>query len=105
MRQHWFIAATLSLSTLAIAQHQPKVINAQFHSEPASAGLAATVNRLQHSNGPLWLGYEVAAVPGSRFSMCSDYNDSSTDNGCCGVYRLEDSNNTFRSSNRDQATE
>ena len=104
MRQDLFIAATLSVSMLAMAQQQPKVINAQFHTESASAGLAATANKLLHSNGPLWLGYEVAAVPGSHFSLCSDDSESS-DNGCCGVYRLEDSNNSFRSSNRDQTTE
>ena len=71
MRRDWFIAAILSVSMLAMAQQQPKVINAQFHTESAGAGLSATVNTLQHSNGPLWLGYEVAAVPGSHFSMCS----------------------------------
>jgi hypothetical protein len=64
MRRDLFIAATLSVSMLAMAQQQPKVINAQFHTESAGAGLSATVNTLQHSNGPLWLGYEVAAVPG-----------------------------------------
>src|SRR5579863_8011268 len=104
MRQVWFIAATLSVSMLAVAQQQPTVINAQFHTASAGAGLSATVNTLQHSSGPLWLGYEVAAVPGSHFSMCSDDTESS-DNGCCGVYRLEDSNNSFHSSNRDQTTE
>jgi HEAT repeat protein len=104
MRMNWIIAAALSVSMLAVAQQQPKVINAQFHTESAGAGLSATVNTLQHSNGPLWLGYAVAAVPGSHFSMCSGDTDSS-DNGCCGVYRLEDSNNSFRSSNHDQMTE
>jgi HEAT repeat protein len=103
MRHGWFIAATLSVSMSATAQQQPKVVNAQFHTQSAGAGLSATVSTLQHSNGPLWFGYEVAAVPGSHFSMCSDDTESS-DNGCCGVYRLEDSNNNFRSSNRDQAT-
>ena len=105
MRQDWFIAATLSVSTMTMAQQQPKVANAQLHTESAGAGLSATVNTLQHSNGPLWLGYEVAAVPGSHFSMCSDDNGSSTDDGCCGIYRLEDSNNSFHSSNRDQTTD
>lgn len=104
MRMNWIIATALSVSMLAVAQQQPKVINAQFHTESAGAGLSATVNTLQHSNGPLWLGYAVAAVPGSHFSMCSGDTDSS-DNGCCGVYRLEDSNNSFRSSNHDQMTE
>jgi HEAT repeat protein len=105
MRQDWFLVAVLGASMLAMAQQQPKVINAQLHTEPSGAGLSATVNRFQHSSGPLWLGYQVAAVPGSRFSMCSDDAESSTDDGCCGVYRLEDSNNNFRSSNGSQAIE
>ena len=105
MRHGWFIAATLSVSMSAMAQTQPKVINSQFHTEPAGAGLAATVNTLQHSNGPLWLGYEVAAVPGSHFAMCSGETRSDADDGCCGVYRLEDSDNTFQSSDSDHATQ
>ena len=43
MRQDWFIAAALGVSMLAVAQQQPKVINAQFHTESAGAGLSATV--------------------------------------------------------------
>ncbi len=99
------MAAVLGVSMLAMAQQPPKVVNAQFHAEPAGAGLSATVDRFQHLNGPLWLGYQVAAVPGSHFSMCSGDNDSSMDDGCCGVYRLEDSNHGFRSSDGHQATE
>ena len=105
MKQDWFLVAVLGVSMLAMAQQQPKVVNAKFNTEPSGAGLSATVNRFQHSNGPLWLGYEVAAVPGTHFSMCSGDTESSMDDGCCGVYRLEDSNNNFRSSNGDQATE
>jgi len=105
MRQDWFLAALLGVSMLAMAQQQPKVVNAQFNTEPAGAGLSTTVDRFQHSNGPLWLGYQVAAVAGSHFSMCSGDTESSMDDGCCGVYRLEDSNNNFRSSNADQTRE
>lgn len=105
MRLNWIFAAVLGVSVLATAQQQPKVTNAQLRTEPASGGLSATMNTLQHSNGPLWLGYEVPAFPGSHFSMCSGDADSSPDNGCCGVYRLEDSNNNFQSSNRDQTPE
>jgi HEAT repeat protein len=105
MRQDWLLVAVLGASMLAMAQQQPKVVNTQFHTEPSGAGLSATVNRFQHSNGPLWLGYHVAAVPGSHFSMCSDDTGSSMDDGCCGVYRLEDSNSNSRSSNGAQATE
>ncbi|HKO11489.1 MAG TPA: HEAT repeat domain-containing protein [Acidobacteriaceae bacterium] len=101
MRQEWFVAAVLGVSMLAVAQQPPKVINAQFHTEPVGAGLSATVGRFQHSSGPLWLGYEVAAVPRTRFAVCSGNGDS-MDDGCCGVYRLEDSDNSFRTSDNAQ---
>jgi HEAT repeat protein len=105
MKQDWFMVAVLGVSMLAMAQQTPKVINAQFHTEPAGAGLSATVDRFQHSNGPLWLGYEVAALRGSHFSVCSGGTESSGDDGCCGVYRLEDSDNTSRSSDNDSAAQ
>ena len=99
------MAAVLGVSMLAMAQQPPKVVNAQFHTEPAGAGLSATVDRFQHSSGPLWLGYQVAAVPGSHFSVCSGDTQSSMDDGCCGVYRLEDSDTSFRSSDGRQMQE
>lgn len=102
MKQDWFVAAVLGVSMLAMAQQPPKVINAQYHTEPAGAGLSATVGRFQHSTGPLWLGYEVAAVPRTHFSVCSGNGDS-VDDGCCGVYRLEDSDNSFRTSDNERA--
>jgi hypothetical protein len=37
MRQRWFVAAVLGVSTLAMGQ-QPKIDNAQMHTESASAG-------------------------------------------------------------------
>jgi HEAT repeat protein len=94
------MVAMLGVSMLAMAQQQPKVVNAQFHTEPAGAGLSATVDRFQHSSGPLWFGYEVATVPGSHFSMCSGDRQSSMDDECCGVYQLEGSSNNFRSSDQ-----
>src|ERR1700748_1197510 len=105
MRRDWFMAATLSVSMLAAAQQQPKVINAQFHTESAGAGLSATVNTLEHSNGPLWLGYEVAAVPGWHWAVCSGDTRSNPDDGCCGVYLLDGSDNNFQSSDSDHATQ
>jgi len=104
MRQDWLVAAVLGVSTLATAQ-QPKVINAQLHTQPAGAGLAATVNQLQHANGPLWFGYEVPTTPGSRFSACSGGSHSTDDDGCCGVYRLEESDNTWHSGDRDEKSQ
>lgn len=103
MRRDWIISAIAGVSTLAMAQ-QPKVINAQLHTESASAGLAATVNQLEHANVPQWFGYEVPSVPGSRFSVCSRANQSQDDDGCCGVYRLEDSDNNWHSDGSDQST-
>jgi hypothetical protein len=103
MRHDWIISAIVGVSTLAMAQ-QPKVINAQLHTESASAGLAATVNQLEHASGPLWFGYEVPTVPGSRFSVCSGANQSQDGDGCCGVYRLEDSDNNWHSDGSDQGT-
>jgi HEAT repeat protein len=103
MNQHWFVAVLLGASALTMAQETPRVVNAQFHTEPAGAGLSATVDRFQHTNGPLWLGYAVAAVPGSHFSVCSGDTQTSMDVGCCGVYRLEVSDNSFRSSGENHA--
>lgn len=97
MRHDWFVATLLGVSMLAIAQQPPKVVNAQFHSEPVGAGLSATVGRFQHSGGPLWLGYEVSAVPRSHFSVCSGDTESS-DDGCCGEYQLENENHSYRDS-------
>jgi hypothetical protein len=102
MRRIWSVVAIFGASVFAPAQ-QPKVINAQMHTQPAGAGLSATVEQLKHSSGPQWLGYAVAAVPGSHFSMCS--GDDSGGDGCCGVYRLEAENNNFRSSDGDHGTE
>jgi HEAT repeat protein len=104
MRQNWFAAVVLGVSVVALAQQAPKVVNAQFHTEPG-AELSATVGRFQHENGPLWLGYEVAAVPGSRFAACSGDTQSSMDDGCCGVYQLENSDNSFRTFGENKAAQ
>jgi HEAT repeats len=105
MRQDWFAAFVLGVSMQAVAQQIPKVDNTQFHTESAATGLSATVDRLQRSNGPLWLGYAVAALPRSHFSACSGDTNSTGDDGCCGVYRLEDSGNSFHSSDSDPMSE
>ena len=98
MKQNWFAAIILAASVSLLSQQPPKVINAQFQTKPVGAGLSEAVGQLQHSSGPFWLGYEVAAVPRSRFSFCSGDIQSTGDDRCCGVYRLEDSDNSFQSS-------
>jgi hypothetical protein len=104
MKPNLFALFLLGVSLLAVAQQQPKVVNAQFNTEPASTGLSATVDRFQHANGPLWLGYDVPALPGSHFSVCSGDTGSSMDDGCCGEYRLEDSDHSFQSSDGNPQT-
>lgn len=101
MKQHWLMATVLGVSSLAVAQ-QPKVINAQLHTESAGAGFSATAGRLQHQNGPLWFGYDVPTTPGSRFSVCSGGSHTADGDGCCGVYRLEESDNNWQSGDRDE---
>jgi hypothetical protein len=85
-----YLALALILSASAVAAQQPKVVNTQFNTEPASSGLSATVARLQRSTQPLWLGYEVPALPRTNFSSCSDSEDAPpSEDGCCGEYQLE----------------
>ena len=102
LTQNWLLAAALGVSVMAVAQQAPKVINAQFHTEQGGGELSAMAGRFQHETGPLWFGYEVAALPGSRFSACSGEAQSSMDDGCCGVYQLERSDNAYRSGDKDQ---
>ena len=103
MRRIWMVVAIIGMSIFASAQ-QPKVVNAQLHTESVGAGLPAAVEQLKHSSGPMWLGYAVAAVPGSHFSMCSS-EESMKEDGCCGVYRLEAENHNYRSSAGDHGTD
>ena len=83
-------ALVLIFSASAIAAQQPKVVNTQYNTESAGSGLSATVARLQRSGQPLWLGYQVPALPRTNFTSCSDFDDAAqSENGCCGEYQLE----------------
>jgi HEAT repeat protein len=56
-----------------------------------SLGLSATVDRFRHSNGPLWVGYAVPALPRTHHSSCSFGSGSSgVEAGCCNELQLED---------------
>ena len=91
-------ASVILLFASALPAQQPKVSDTQFRVEPIGQNLAATIDRVRHSNDQLWLGYEVPALPGLHLSTCSDWSDSSqSDDGCCGEYRLEDEHGTHRS--------
>ena len=84
------LTLTLTLSASALAAQSPRVVNTQFNTEPVGSGLSATVARLQRSTQPLWLGYEVPALPRRNFSACSDFEDAAqSEEGCCGEYQLE----------------
>ena len=84
------LALALILGTSIVAAQQPKVVDTQFNSEPAGGGLSATLARLQRSTQPLWVGYEMPALPRTNFSACSDFGDASqSEEGCCGEYQLE----------------
>ena len=84
------LALALILGASIVAAQQPKVVNAQFNTEPAGGGLSATVARLQRSTQPLWVGYEMPALPRTNFSACTDFGDAAqSEEGCCGEYQLE----------------
>jgi hypothetical protein len=81
----------LAASALMSSAQEPKVTHTQFHSGPVSLGLSATVDRFRHSNGPLWVGYAVPALPRRHHSSCSFGGESSGVGGeCCGEIQLED---------------
>jgi hypothetical protein len=84
----------------ALLAQQPKVSDTQLKAEPVEQNLAATVDRVRHSNEQLWLGYEVPALASAHLTTCSDWSDSSqAEDDCCGEYRLEDERGMHSSSN------
>jgi hypothetical protein len=84
------LVLALILGASIVAAQQPKVVNTQFNTDPVGAGLSATVARLQRSTQPLWVGYEMPALPRTNFSACSDFGDAPRyEEGCCGEYQLE----------------
>src|ERR1700745_3969671 len=86
-------AIIICASTLALVAQQPKVSNTHFTIEPIGGNLTATVDRFRHSSEQLWLGYEVAALPQSHLSTCSNWSDSSQiDDGWCGEDSMGDAN-------------
>jgi HEAT repeat protein len=95
-----FLGVCLMILAGMLPSQQPKVVDGQFHVEPMGQNLVTTVDRMRHASDRVWLGYEIEALPGRHMSTCSDWhNDSDSDDGCCGEYRLEDEgNNTHRNS-------
>lgn len=88
--KHFALALSLIVSASALAAQPPRVVDTQLNTESATSGLSATMGRLQRANQPLWVGYEVPAVPRTNFSACSDFEDAAqSEEGCCGEYQLE----------------
>src|SRR5580692_4459382 len=101
MQTNVLMVLALAASALMTSAQEPRVTHTQFHSGPVSLGLSATVDRFRHSNGALWLGYAVQALPRTHLSACSSWTGSSeVEAGCCNELRLED---TADNLNREQA--
>jgi HEAT repeats len=101
VKHNLFLALVLSASAIAISAQQPKVVNTQFNTEPATSGLSATVTRFQRSSQQLWIGYEVPALPRTNISACSDSSGASqAEDGCCGEYQLEDTRDGMSTSDQ-----
>src|ERR1700678_526734 len=91
MNNNALMVITLAASALMTSAQEPRVTHTQFHSGPVSLGLSATVDRFRHSNGPLWLGYAVPALPRAHHSSCSlGTGSSGVEAGCCNELQLED---------------
>jgi HEAT repeat protein len=91
MKTNALLALALAASALMTCAQEPRVTHTQYHAGPMSLGLSATVDRFRHSNGALWLGYAVQALPRTHVSACSSWTGSSdVEGGCCNELRLED---------------
>ena len=99
MKTNALLVLALAASALMTCAQEPRVTHTQFHSGPVSLGLSATVDRFRHSNGPLWLGYAVQALPRTHLSACSSWTGSSeVEAGCCNELRLEDTADNLNTS-------
>jgi hypothetical protein len=99
MKSNAILVLILGASALVTCAQEPQVTHTQFHSGPMSLGLSATVDRFRHTNGPLWLGYAVQALPRTHLSACSSWTGSSqVEDGCCHELRLEDTADNLNTS-------
>jgi len=72
-----------AVCSLAAAHAQPLLHNANVRQEPAAPSLTAKLDELGRGAGPLWAGYEVAAIRSSG----NHYG------GGCGIQYLEEGRN------------
>jgi len=85
------ILLSAALCSLAAANAQPVLRNAKMRQEAAAPTLSAKLDELNRDAGPLWAGYEVAAVrsPGNHY-------------GGCGIQYLEDGRRAGRENTANQ---
>lgn len=70
-------------------EESPRVVNARLETRSARSNLAATMKEaVASAEGPMWIGYEVAAVPGEHGDCCGKY-ESGTSRQSNGVWHLE----------------
>jgi HEAT repeats len=99
MTTNALLVFAFAATTLITGAQEPQVTHTQFHASPVSLGLSATVDRFRHTNGPLWLGYAVQALPRTHLSACTSWTGSSeVESGCCHELRLEDSADNLNTS-------
>jgi HEAT repeats len=100
MRTHAFLVTAGLISSgfffaaeTAFGQGEaPQVVNAKLEARTAGANLSATMKEVVASpEGPMWIGYEVAAVPGEHGDCCGRY-EGGTKNQSKGVWHLEKEN-------------
>jgi hypothetical protein len=80
----------------------PQVQNAQVRSQAVSANLETTIAGITAgADKPLWMAYQVDAIPGHHSACCDNYSDGER---LCGVCRLEKSGSSI-TRNSDDATD
>lgn len=79
-------AGVLGLAVLAAGQ-QPSITNANLQTLSAAAGLEGTIRSVVgRGQGPLWIGYAVAKIPGEHNSCCwQSWNNGSGQGRGCGL--------------------
>ena len=67
----------------------PQVVNTRLDMRAVGPSLTATMNEIVTSaDSPIWIGYEVAAVPGEHGDCCGNYGER-TNRAARGVWHLE----------------
>jgi hypothetical protein len=73
-------------------EETPRSVNAKLEARSAGTNLSVTMKEVVASaEGPMWIGYEVAAVPGEHGDCCGKY-DNGASKQSNGVWHLEKEN-------------